>query len=144
MPENLNDTAATGKQNQVYKNDREDPQGKPFSRKQREANERAYGRCMRYNEEHPTKGVVFSAEEGIEALENGWFDAPLVHPNCPNVKPKPKAKVNRAATDADLELILLWDEVDRLNISPRPHGKTGIEKLRKIIVEAEKRKESNG
>jgi hypothetical protein len=132
MPENLNDTAATGKQNQVYKNDREDPQGKPFSRKQREANERAYGRCMRYNEEHPTKGVVFSAEEGIEALENGWFDAPLVHPNCPNVKKKVEVK----KPTGDPEMQVLWDEVDRLNINPRPHGKTGKEKLMKIVAAA--------
>ena len=137
MPENLNDTAATNKQNQAYLNDREDPEGKPFSRRQREANAANVGRCMRYNEEHPTKGVVFSGEEAVEALENGWFDAPLIHPNCPNVNPKPKVEEIKTEEKAvNPELKVLWDEVDRLNISPRPHGKTGIEKLRKVVAQA--------
>ena len=135
MPENLNDTAATGKQHQTYLNNREDPGGKPYSRRQREANEGTVGRCMRYNEEHPTKGVVFSGEAAVEALENGWFDAPLIHPNCPNVKPKAKPVVE-TKEKVNPELKVLWDEVDRLNISPRPHGKTGIEKLRKVVAQA--------
>jgi len=135
MPENLNDTAATNKQNQAYLNDREDPEGKPFSRRQREANAANVGLCMLYNEEHPTKGVVFSGEEAVEALENGWFDAPLIHPNCPNVKPKAKPVVE-TKEKVNPELKVLWDEVDRLNISPRPHGKTGIEKLRKVVAQA--------
>lgn len=134
MPENLNDTAATGKQHQTYLNNREDPGGKPYSRRQNEANERTVGRSMRYNEDNPTRGVVFEAHDLARAEEEGWVDAPLIHPNCPNVKPKPK--VEEKVEEKNPELKVLWDEVDRLNIYPRPHGKTGIEKLRKIVAKA--------
>ena len=129
MPENLNDTASTLSQNATYERDRTHPQGKPYSRKQRESIEAAKGKTCLYNKEHPTKGVVFEGYEVPDAMADGWVDAPLIHPNNPNpvVKAAP-------APEQDNELAALWAEIDRLDIKPRPHHRSGKDKLMKAIA----------
>ena len=129
MPENLNDTAATIDQNTQYVMDRAHPSGKPYSRKQRDAIAAAKGKTMLYNGENPTNGVIFEGFEVADALTDGWVDAPLIHPNCP----EKVAKVE--VVEQDNELALLWAEVDRLGVEPRPHHRSGKDKLMKAITD---------
>jgi hypothetical protein len=128
MPENLNDTASTLNQNAEYVRDRTHPQGKPYSRKQQESIAAAKGRTLLYNEDNPIRGVVFEGYEVNDALEDGWVDSPLMHPNNPNpVKAETKPEV-------DNEMAGLWAEVDRLNMDPRPHHRSGKNKLMDAIA----------
>ena len=130
MPENLHDTAATLKQNDVYMVDRTAPEGKPYSRKQRDSNAAAVGKTLLYNEDNPSKGVVFEGHEVNDALADGWIDAPLIHPNNPD----PVAEL-KAAPEHDTELVALWAEIDRIGVKPRPHHFSGKEKLMKAITD---------
>ena len=84
MPANLNDTAATKHQNDRYLTDATHSEGKPYSRKQREHMESIQGLTMLYNREHPTNGVKISHADAVVAMDAGWVDAPLIHPNNPN------------------------------------------------------------
>jgi len=128
MPENLNDTAATLKQNTEYERDRTHPEGKPYSRKQREAIAAYKGKTWLYNEDHQTNGVIFEGHEVKDALADGWVESPLVHPNNPTpVEKKP-------VPEEDYELKALWAEVDRLDIKPRPHHRSGKNKLMDTIA----------
>ena len=126
MPENLNDTAATKEQNDIYLRDPTNPGGKPFSIQQQRSNEAAKRKTMLYSEDHPTKGVVFDIDEAPDAMADGWVDAPLVHPNNPNPVVEPVQ---------DTELKALWAEVDRIGVTPRPHHRSGKEKLMKAITD---------
>ena len=129
MPENLKDTAATAEQNATYERDRTHPLGKPYSRKQREGMEAAKGKTWLYNEDNPERGVIFEGFEVKDALADGWVDAPLKHPNNPNpVEKKAPEPVE------DYELKALWAEVDRLEIKPRPHHRSGKTKLMDTIA----------
>ena len=130
MPENLNDSAATKRQNDVYVVDRTNPEGKPYSRKQRDSVAAAMGKTMLYNKDAPTDGVVFDGHEVADAMSDGWSDAPLIHPNCPDKVAKVEAPIEQ-----DNELAGLWAEIDRLGVEPRPHHRSGKEKLMKAITD---------
>ena len=128
MPENLNDTAATLQQNTEYERDRTHPQGKPYSRKQKDAITALSGKSCLYNEDNPERGVVFEGFEVADALADGWVDAPLRHPNNPD------PVVKKVEPKQDFELQALWAEVDRLDIKPRPHHRSGKVKLMDTIA----------
>lgn len=121
MPENLNDTAATKKQNRIYDEDRTHPQGKPYSRKQQESNAFNAGRVCLYKGDG---SHVFASDEVEDALSDGWKDTPKVNHNNPD-----------HCEEQDDEMNALWAEVDRLGVKPRPHGKTGKVKLMKAITD---------
>jgi len=129
MPENLNDTASTLKQNAIYERDATNPEGKPYSIAQKRSNAAVKGRTLLYNEDNPTRGIVFEGYEVPDAISDGWIDAPLIHPNNPN-----PVKVEAPEPEVDNEMAGLWAEVDRLDMDPRPHHRSGKAKLMDAIA----------
>lgn len=135
MPENLNDTAARKTENDAYMADKTAPRGKPYSRKQAEANTVHRGRTRLYLKEGDPAGHVFEGHEVEGALGEGWADEPYIHPNNPDHVPS-NDQEEGPELDQNDEMKVLWAEVDRLKINPRPHPRTGKEKLMKVIEAA--------
>lgn len=135
MPANINDTPARKKQNDDYIADPTAPAGKPYSRKQSEANTAHKGRTRLYHKTQcPNNGQVFEGFEVDDALADGWVDEPYVHPNAPDHAPMHDQEESPVSQDDEMKT--LWAEVDRLDIKPRPHPATGKAKLRKAIADA--------
>jgi hypothetical protein len=130
--ENLNDTAARREENDLYLIDPTHPRAKPYSRKQKEAIKVVRGRTFLYHTEMPN-GRIFEGHEIDDALEAGWTDTMPNHPNCPVKTVIPATKLE--AKKSDPELDALWDEVERLNITPKPHHLSGKAKLMKAIAD---------
>ena len=131
MAENLHDTPATYEQNLEYLRDPDKPEAKPYSTRQKAANEENKNWCTLYHKIHApgnNGGRDFRREDVEQAMEDGWQDSPILHPNDPAVT----AVAVKQPMTPERELLLA--EATKLGLHPADTWP--IEQLRQAVVEA--------
>ena len=112
MPENLHDSPARLEEHEQYLRDPTSTGGKPYSSKQRAANEEHKRRVTLC---HKTEGrQKFDASEVENAMKNGWRDTPFVHPRHPG---KILDTVEPAEQEPTPEMQALLGEAKKLGIA---------------------------